>query len=105
MMLRKAFVMTVYPQYYEEYEKRHAELWPAMEEAIKAHGAHSYSIFLHPATGQLFAYLEINDEQLWDALASTEICRQWWAYMAPLMETHANNQPVSIDLKQVFHLS
>lgn len=97
--------MRVYPEYYDEYERRHTNLWPEMEEAILQHGGSSYSIFLNPTTGQLFAYLELENEETWGALANTDICKKWWEYMAPLMETNEDNSPVSIDLKEVFHLS
>ncbi len=97
--------MQVYSEYYDEYEKRHVELWPEMEEAILQHGANSYSIFLNSNNGQLFAYLEIENEEKWNALAKTPICKKWWEYMAPLMETNEDKSPVSIDLKEVFHIS
>lgn len=97
--------MQVYSEYYDEYKRRHDHLWSEMEEAILQHGATSYSIFLNPNTGQLFAYLEVENEDKWDALANTDICKKWWEYMAPLMETNDDNSPVSIDLKEVFHLS
>lgn len=97
--------MQVYSEYYDEYKRRHDNLWSEMEEAILQHGAASYSIFLNPNTGQLFAYLEVENEDKWDALANTDICKKWWEYMATLMETNDDNSPVSIDLKEVFHLS
>ncbi|MGH7978814.1 MAG: L-rhamnose mutarotase, partial [Limisphaerales bacterium] len=37
-------------------------------------------------------------------LARLPVMRKWWDYMAPLMEVHADNSPVSIPLKEVFHL-
>ena len=30
--------------------------------------------------------------------------RKWWDYMADIMETNPDNSPVSVDLKNVFHL-
>ena len=103
-MIRKASIMSVYKDCYEEYEKRHDELWPEMEQVLKANGAHNYSIFLHHETGQLFAYVEVEDEERWDAISKTEVCQRWWAYMEPLMETNDDNSPVSVELKEVFHL-
>lgn len=103
-MIRKASIMTVYKEYFAEYKRRHDEIWPEMKKALKEHGAHNYSIFLDERNGQLFAYLEIEDEEKWAQMAETEICQKWWAYMEPLMETNPDNSPVSIDLKEVFHL-
>jgi L-rhamnose mutarotase len=36
----------------------------------------NYSIFLHPDTGQLFAYAEIEDELRWQAIAETGVCKR-----------------------------
>lgn len=103
-MIRKASVMFVYKECYEEYKRRHDELWPEMAAALKAHGAHNYSIFLDEETGRLYAYLEIEDEKKWADMAKTEVCQKWWAYMEPLMETNQDNSPVSVNLKEVFYL-
>jgi L-rhamnose mutarotase len=54
-MIRKAFRMAVNPDQYEEYERRHNPIWPELQEVLKAHGAHSYSIFLDPGDGSLLS--------------------------------------------------
>lgn len=103
-MLRKAFVMTVKPGFEAEYERRHNPIWPELETVLRQHGVLSYSIFLHAETRQLFAYAEVEDEARWNAIAATPVCRRWWASMKELMPTHADNSPVSKELREVFHL-
>ena len=103
-MIRKAFVMSVLPDKHVEYEKRHNPIWPEMEAVLKAHGVHNYSIFLHAGTSQLFAYVEIESEAQWDAIASTEVCQRWWAYMQDIMPTNPDNSPISSELVSVFHI-
>jgi len=103
-MLRKAFVMTVKPGFEAEYERRHNPIWPELETVLRQHGVLSYSIFLHAETRQLFAYAEVQDEARWEAIAATPVCRRWWASMKELMPTHADNSPVSKELREVFHL-
>ena len=100
----KGFKMKLFPGMEEEYERRHDALWPEMKEMIAEYGGKNYSIFLDKETGVLFGYLEIESEELWARSADTEICRRWWHYMADVMETNPDESPVSIDLKQVFHL-
>jgi L-rhamnose mutarotase len=39
-----------------------------------------------------------------DALPDTEIVKRWWAFMADIMATDADNVPVQIPLKRVFLL-
>lgn len=104
-MIRKAFVMSVFEGKETEYEERHNPIWPYLEQTLKAHGVHNYSIFLHPETQQLFAYVEIEDEERWNAIAQTKICQRWWAYMSDVMPANPDNSPVSLDLKKVFHIN
>ncbi len=104
-MIRKAFVMSVHPDQHTEYEKRHNPIWEELAQVLKAHGVHNYSIFLHPETHQLFGYAEIENEEQWDAIATTEVCQRWWAYMKDVMPTNPDNSPVAADLREVFHLS
>lgn len=103
-MIRLAFVMAVHPDKHAEYETRHNPIWPEMEQALKIHGAHNYSIFLHESTHQLFAYVEVEDKSRWDAIAETAVCRHWWASMKELMPSNPDDSPVSAPLKPVFHL-
>jgi L-rhamnose mutarotase len=103
-MIRKAFVMTVYPDQHEEYEKRHNEIWPEMVNELHKHGARNYSIFLDKETNKLFGYVEIENEELWNEMASTDINQKWWEYMEPVMETNPDKSPVSLELKEVFHM-
>ena len=103
-MIRKAFVMSVNAGAEEEYERRHRPIWDELADVLKAHGVHNYSIFLHPETRQLFGYAEIESEERWAAIASTEVCQRWWKHMADVMPANADSSPVSAPLSEVFHL-
>jgi L-rhamnose mutarotase len=103
-MIRKAFVMSVNPDKHEEYERRHSPIWDDLHAVLKAHGVHNYSIFLHEGTHQLFAYAEVEDEARWAAIAETDACRRWWAYMGDVMPSNPDNSPVATDLREVFHI-
>ena len=103
-MIRKAFVMKVNQDAHDEYERRHRPIWEELESILKQHGVASYSIYLEPETDQLFGYAEIESEDLWAAIAETEVCKRWWAYMKDVMSTNADNSPVSTELREVFHM-
>jgi L-rhamnose mutarotase len=103
-MLRKAFRMSVHPGQHQEYERRHRPIWPELERTLLEHGVLSYSIFLDDATGDLFAYAEIESEERWQAIAATDVCRRWWTSMRELMPAHADDSPRASDLREVFHL-
>ncbi|MCU5775564.1 L-rhamnose mutarotase [Erwiniaceae bacterium BAC15a-03b] len=103
-MLRKAFVMQVYPQAHVAYQQRHAPIWPELEATLKQHGAHNYSIFLDAGRNLLFAYVEIESEARWAAVAQTDVCQRWWQSMRELMPSNTDNSPVSEALTAVFYL-
>jgi L-rhamnose mutarotase len=103
-MIRKAFRMSVHPGRYEEYARRHDPIWPELQATLFAHGVRSYSIALDPETGDLFAYAEIESEERWRAVASTDVCRRWWRHMRDLMPSNPDDSPVSRDLREIFHI-
>ena len=103
-MTRKAFRMTVHPDKHEEYESRHRPIWRELEEALLAHGVERYSIFLDPETSDLFACAEIESEERWAAIASTEVCRRWWRHMRDVMPSNPDDSPVSRELREVFRM-
>jgi L-rhamnose mutarotase len=104
-MVRKAFTMTLKPGMWIEYEQRHNPIWPELQQVLKDHGVHNYSIFFDRSSNRrLFAYAEIESEDKWRAIAGTEVCQRWWAHMKDLMLTHDDNSPVTSDLEEVFHI-
>lgn len=103
-MIRKAFKMAVNPDQHVEYARRHNPIWRELEETLLSHGVLSYSIFLDEGTSELFAYVEIESEARWNAIAQTDVCRRWWKYMREIMPGNADDSPVSRELREVFHL-
>lgn len=99
-----AFVMAVHPEHITEYIHRHQPIWPELTQTLQAHGVMEYSIFLHPGTYQLFAVAKIQSQEQWDAIAETDVCRRWWAHMAPLMPTNPDDSPIAAPLESVFDL-
>lgn len=103
-LIRKALVMSVHEGFEAEYEKRHNPIWPELQKMLKDHGGHMYSIYLHPETRQLFAYVEIENEALWAKVPKQDICRKWWTYMRDMMPCHPDDMPMGLELKEVFHI-
>ena len=104
MMIRKAFLMKLKPGCQAEYESRHDSIWPELQDVLKRHGVHNYSIFLDRNTDNLFAYVELESEELWTQIATTAVCRRWWSFMKDLMLTNADESPLAVTLDEVFHL-
>jgi L-rhamnose mutarotase len=103
-MHRAAFKMKLKPGTAAEYKKRHDELWPELAAELKAAGVSDYSIFLDEETLTLFALQKLGEKNSAAGLPDSPVVRKWWAYLAPLMETHPDNSPVATSLKEVFHL-
>jgi L-rhamnose mutarotase len=103
-MFRKAFRMSIYPGQAAEYERRHNPIWPELEETLRSHGVRHYGIFLDADTNDVFAYAELESEEQWREIASTAVCRRWWAYMRDVMPSNPDGSPVAGDLREVFHL-
>lgn len=103
-MQKHAFKMRLNPGCEDEYRKRHDEIWPELEKLLKDAGVSDYSIHLDRETNILFGVLWRTDNHSMDVLPTFEIMQKWWAYMADIMETHSNNEPVVTELVPVFHM-
>ncbi|MCY7422952.1 MAG: L-rhamnose mutarotase [Chitinophagaceae bacterium] len=103
-MYRRAFKMQLFAGFEEEYKRRHAELWPELEQLLKATGISEYSIFLDPLTNSLFGVLKATDPAKLDNLPAHPVMQKWWNYMKDIMETNADNSPVQVPLEEVFYL-
>ncbi len=105
-MIRKAFLMKVQPGKIAEYKRTHDEIWPELTAAIKKHGASNYSIFFHETSNQLFGYVELESEALWNGLAKEPVCHRWWKEMTKYLVSESPGAPKAIDdeLRQIFFL-
>ncbi|MEQ1770836.1 MAG: L-rhamnose mutarotase [Devosia sp.] len=99
-----AFRMNLFPGKAAEYRKRHDEVYPELTKALKDAGVSDYQIWLDAEANHLFGFLTLTDDNTMDAMPELEITKRWWAFMRDIMATDADNVPVQIPLKRVFHL-
>ena len=99
-----AFTMRLNRGQAVEYGRRHAQIWPELLEQLKQAGISDYTIFLDEETHVLFGVMAVAPDNMVAMLPTQAIMRKWWAYMADIMETHPDNEPVTKPLAQVFHL-
>ncbi len=97
--------MAVHPGQEAEYARRHQPIWEELERTLIAHGVRTYTIFLDPGSRDLFAYVEVEDEARWAAIAATDVCRRWWRYMREVMPANPDDSPGTQELREVFHIS
>ena len=103
-MEKYAFKMKLHPGQRDEYKRRHDEIWPELSVLLRDAGVSDYSIHLDEETDILFAVLWRRADHGMDALPDDPLVQKWWAYMADIMETHADNAPVAVPLTPVFHM-
>jgi L-rhamnose mutarotase len=104
-MEKYAFKMKLHPGMEAEYKRRHDAIWPELSDLLKAAGVSDYSIHLDPETRILFGVLWRRDDHGMDALPAHPVMQRWWAYMADIMESNADNSPVATPLVTVFHMA
>ncbi|WP_201742054.1 L-rhamnose mutarotase [Mangrovicoccus ximenensis] len=103
-MEKIAFRMVLHPGKLDEYRKRHDEIWPELVDLLKQASVEDYSIHHDPETNALFGVLWRRQDHGMDALPAHDVMKRWWAHMADIMQTHPDNEPVSVPLETVFHL-
>lgn len=103
-MKRNAFIMFLKPGCESEYEKRHTDIWPELQKLLSENGVIDYSIYWDKKTNILFAYQKVKEGKSSQEMGENPIVKKWWNYMADIMEVNADNSPVSIPLKEVFHM-
>lgn len=103
-MEKIAFRMQLNPGMEAEYKKRHDEIWPELVALLKEVGISDYSIHLDRETNALFGVLWRTDDHRMDDLPGHPVMKRWWAHMADIMATKADNEPRSVPLVTVFHM-
>ncbi len=101
---RHAFKMKLHPGMEAEYRKRHDEIWPDLVDLLHEAGVSDYTIHLDRETNTLFGVLSRPKDHTMASLPEHPVMKRWWAHMADIMESNADNSPVATDLVTVFHL-
>jgi L-rhamnose mutarotase len=104
MAERIAFRMTLHPGQAAEYKRRHDAIFPDLRQALKDAGVSDYSIWHDPQSDHLFAILTRSDDHRMDDLPQLDIVKRWWAHMADIMATDAENVPDQVPLTCLFLL-
>lgn len=102
-MKRVGFTMQLLPGNEAEYKRRHDEIWPELVAELQNAGVRDYVIYLDKRTSTLFASQKVTEHNTADQLATREIVKKWWSYMADLMETNPDDSPVVYDLEEMFY--
>ena len=105
-MRRVGFLLKVKADRIDEYKRRHREVWPEMQEALRRHGWHNYSLFIRE-DGTLFGYFETPSsfEDALEGMSHEEVNARWQEEMQPFFEgTGGPADRMMEELEEVFHL-
>jgi L-rhamnose mutarotase len=97
-----AFRMTLVDGKIELYRKRHDEIWPELEAALREAGVVEYRIFNEPGSDHLFAFMRRKKVHGLDALATSSIMRRWWDMMADVTVTGPDGVPIQREMLQTY---
>ncbi|MFY1702861.1 MULTISPECIES: L-rhamnose mutarotase [Micromonospora] len=107
-MQRYGAVIRLRPERRAEYLRLHAEVWPSVEQTLRAANIRNYTIFLHDDL--LFGYYEyVGTDHAADQarIAADPQTRQWWQLTDPCQQSLA--EPDSghwwAPMQEVWHLS
>jgi len=103
---RVGFILKVKEELIDEYKHRHEDVWPEMQEALRRHGWHNYSLFMRD-DGMLFGYFETPDsfQAALDGMEGENVNERWQQEMAPFFEgTALHADQMMEELVEVFHL-
>lgn len=106
-MQRICFLLKVKPHLLDDYRQTHRNVWPEMQQALRAAGWSNYSLFLRD-DGMLIGYLETDDFDLArERLATSAANLRWQAEMAPYFEQLDGARPDEglTVLPSIFHLA
>lgn len=105
-MERVCFLLRVKPDRLDEYRRRHREVWPDMQQALRETGWGNYSLFL-AQDGLLVGYLETPD---WAAalaeMATRDVNAAWQTEMTEFFTSLDGSRPdeAMLRLDEIFHL-
>jgi L-rhamnose mutarotase len=83
--------LTLRPNCYEEYKRRHDELWPELTQVMRECGV---SMVIYRFENHLFIHETVPSQEALDRMSKHPIGPRWDAYMAEVVETDAAGIPI-----------
>lgn len=104
-MQRLCFMMTLAPGQEAEYERRHAEIWPEMVEALQRSGFRNYSLFRRDLVVIGYAECEPDVGTVLEAMTAEPVNARWGASFGDIIRSLADESGDLIDFTELWHLS
>jgi L-rhamnose mutarotase len=103
-MQRICFTLKLRESTLPEYIERHKNVWPEMQDALRATGWTNYTLFLGP-NATLIGYVEVEDfDAAREGMKAFPVNERWQADMLPFFDSSANADDAMQPLPEIFHL-
>jgi L-rhamnose mutarotase len=103
-MQRICFTLKLRKDRLSEYVERHKNVWPEMQEALRATGWTNYTLFLGP-DATLIGYVEVEDfDRSREGMKVFPVNERWQAEMLPFFDSSAMADDAMLPLPEIFHL-
>ena len=87
------------PGCYDEYKKRHDELWPELADVMYENGI---NMAIYRFEDTLFIYGTAPSSEAWQRVEDHPVTPRWNEHMAEVLETDDNGELIFHDLPQAF---
>lgn len=91
--------LTLRPNCYEEYKRRHDELWPEAGEIMRTNGL---SMVIYHFGDHLFIHETAPSHGAFDRVSKHPVNARWNTYMAEVLETDQAGKPIHQELPLSF---
>tara|TARA_B110000438_G_scaffold279922_1_gene304744 strand:+ start:2848 stop:3147 length:300 start_codon:yes stop_codon:yes gene_type:complete len=90
---------------FDEYKKKHDEIWPELSDVLTSLGISNYSIYFDSKDNTLIEYMELSDNNKFDQMEDLNIVKEWNIFMKDLLVTKSENDhtPLVEELTNVFY--
>ena len=98
-MIPVAEALILRPGCYQEYKRRHDELWPELAEVMRENGI---SMVIHRFEDTLFIYGTAPSQEAWARVEEHAVTPRWNQYMAEVLETDEHGHIIVHHLDRAF---
>ncbi len=98
-MVSVGMVLELKPGCYDEYKKRHDELWPELAAVMRQN---RIDMVIYRFQDLLFVYGTAPSQEAWDAVEHDSATPRWNEYMAEVLKSDEKGELIVHDLPQAF---
>jgi L-rhamnose mutarotase len=104
-MERLCFTFEIRPDTFDEYKRRHDEIWPELVDELKAAGLSNYSLFKY-SDERVVGYVECepNAETCFGTLASAPANVRWSEWFRDIIIALADENGHMPHMEEIWHL-